>query len=399
MSNNQSIIRQIPKGIWVLGLVSMLMDISSEMIHSLLPLFMVTSLGMSAFAVGIVEGIAEATAMIVRVFSGALSDYLGKRKGLILFGYVLGAFSKPVFALTSSMGLVLAARFLDRLGKGIRSTPRDALVADMAPERLRGASFGLRQSLDTLGAFFGPLLASGMMLLWCDNFRMVFWVAVIPGMIAVVLVIVGVREPERKNVRQGGNPLSLHKFKQLGPAYWQVVAIGAIVMLARFSEAFLVLRAQQTGIPMTFVPLVMVAMNCIYAMTSYPFGKLADSANHATLLTIGLCVLLAADIALAVGGHWSVILAGVALWGIHMGMSQGLLATMVACVSPKKLRGVAFGCFNLVVGVTALFSSLTAGFIWDAYGASSTFYMGASCCVISILLLLFRSQKFRSPTL
>ena len=390
MSNNQSIFRQIPKGIWVLGFVSMLMDISSEMIHSLLPLFMVTSLGMSAFAVGVVEGIAEATAMIVRVFSGALSDYLGKRKGLILFGYALGAFTKPVFAFTSSIGLVLAARFLDRFGKGIRSTPRDALVADMAPECLRGASFGLRQSLDTLGAFFGPLLASSMMLLWCDNFRMVFWVAVIPGVIAVVLVIVGVREPERKTVRQSGNPLSLYKFKQLGPAYWQVVAIGSIVMLARFSEAFLVLRAQQTGIPMTFVPLVMVVMNCIYAMTSYPFGKLADSTNHSTLLIIGLCVLLIADIALAVGGHWSVILAGVAFWGIHMGMSQGLLATMVACTAPEKLRGVAFGCFNLVVGVTALFSSLTAGFIWDTWGASSTFYMGASFCIISIVMILLR---------
>ena len=384
---------RIPTGVWVLGFVSMLMDISSEMIHSLLPLFMVTTLGASALIVGLIEGLAEATALIVKVFSGALSDYLGKRKGLALFGYALGALTKPLFALAPSVGIVLGARLLDRVGKGIRGAPRDALVADITPEGLRGAAFGLRQSLDTVGAFLGPLLAVGLMLLWANDFRAVFWVAVIPGVLAVGLLLFGVQEPERHTGAKRSNPISRENLRRLSPAYWWVVGIGALFTLARFSEAFLVLRAEQGGISLAFVPLFMVAMNLIYAASAYPFGKLADRMSHTQLLTYGLFVLLVADLVLASSNHWSIVLLGVGLWGVHMGMTQGLLATMVADAAPADLRGSAFGFFNLMSGIAMLIASVTAGLLWDQLGAAFTFYAGAAFCLLTLIGLGVRWRR------
>ena len=390
MPSSQSALR-IPAGIWVLGFVSMLMDISSEMIHSLLPLFMVGTLGASALAVGLIEGLAEATALIVKVFSGTLSDYLGKRKGLAVFGYALGALSKPLFALAPSLGIVLSARLLDRVGKGVRGAPRDALIADIAPAAIRGAAFGLRQSLDTVGALLGPLLAVGLMLLWANDFRAVFWVAVIPGLLAVALLLLGVREPAAPNAEKRRNPIRRDNLERLSGAYWWVVAVGAVFTLARFSEAFLVLRAQQSGIALALVPLVMVAMNAIYAASAYPFGKLSDRMRHRTLLGLGLLVLIAADLVLAHDGHWSTVLAGVALWGIHLGMTQGLLATMVANTAPADLRGTAFGVFNLVSGVAMLIASAVAGLLWEQLGASFTFLASAVFCTLALLGLLKKS--------
>ncbi len=384
---------RIPTGVWVLGFVSMLMDISSEMIHSLLALFMVTTLGASALLVGLIEGLAEATALIVKVFSGALSDYLGKRKGLALFGYALGALTKPLFALAPSVGVVLGARLLDRVGKGIRGAPRDALVADITPPGLRGAAYGLRQSLDTVGAFLGPLLAVGLMLLWANDFRAVFWVAVIPGVLAVILLLIGVQEPERHTEARRSNPISRENLRRLSPAYWWVVGIGAVFTLARFSEAFLVLRAEQGGISLAYVPLVMVAMNLIYAASAYPFGKLADRMSHTRLLSYGLLMLLVADLVLASSNHWSVVLLGVGLWGVHMGMTQGLLATMVADAASADLRGTAFGFFNLMSGIAMLLASITAGLLWDQLGAAFTFYAGAAFCLLTMIGLLVRSRR------
>lgn len=381
---------KIPAGIWILGFVSMLMDISSEMIHSLLPLFMVGILGATAFVVGVVEGLGESIALIVKVFSGTLSDYLGKRKGLAVFGYALGALSKPLFAIAPTIGFVLAARLLDRIGKGVRGAPRDALVADIAPATVRGAAFGLRQSLDTVGAFLGPLLAVGLMLLWANDFRAVFWVAVIPGMLAVVLLLIGVRESERHVGDKRSNPIRRENLQRLSGAYWWVVGVGAVFTLARFSEAFLVLRAQQGGIPVALVPLVMVAMNLVYAASAYPFGKLSDRMSHKMLLALGLAVLIAADLVLATDDHWATVLVGVTLWGVHMGMTQGLLATMVADTAPTDLRGTAFGFFNLVSGIAMLIASVVAGLLWDQLGASFTFYTGAVFCIIALLGLLRR---------
>ena len=378
---------RIPPGIWILGFVSLLMDVSSEMIHSLLPLFMVTTLGASALMVGLIEGLAEATALIVKVFAGALSDYLGRRKGLAVFGYALGALTKPIFALASGTGIVLAARLLDRVGKGVRGAPRDALIADIAPPSVRGAAFGLRQSLDTVGAFVGPLLATGLMLLWADDFRAVFWVAVIPGLLAVALLWFGIREPERPAQEKRSNPIRRENLVRLGGAYWWVVGVGGLFTLARFSEAFLVLRAQQLGIALALVPLVMVAMNIVYASAAYPFGKLSDRVSHSRLLAAGLLVLVAADVALATSSHWSMLLVGVALWGIHLGITQGLLATMVADTAPADLRGTAFSFFNLVSGLAMLLASVGAGWLWGRFGAEFTFYAGAVFSLVALAVL------------
>ncbi len=382
-----AILRRIPSGVWVLGFVSMLMDISSEMIHSLLPLFMVSALGASAFAVGLVEGAAESTALIVKVFSGTLSDYLGKRKGLAVFGYALGALTKPLFALAPTIGVVLTARLLDRVGKGVRGAPRDALVADIAPPELRGTAFGLRQSLDTVGAFLGPLLAVTLMTLWANDFRAVFWVAVVPGLMAVVLLLFGLREPKHRQAGRRANPIRRESLKRLSGSYWWVVGIGAVFTLARFSEAFLVLRARQGGIPVALVPLVMVAMNLVYAASAYPFGRLSDRVGHTRLLALGLIVLIVADVVLATDDHWIVVLAGVALWGIHMGITQGLLATMVADTAPEDLRGTAYGFFNLVSGVAMLIASGIAGLLWDRIGAPATFLAGAAVCLVALIAL------------
>lgn len=352
---------RIPKGVWVLGGVSLLMDVSSEMIHSLLPLFMATTLGASVIIIGIIEGVAEATALMLKVFSGVFSDYVGKRKGLALLGYGLGALSKPLFAIAPTSGVVFSARMIDRVGKGIRGAPRDALVADVTPPEIRGAAYGLRQALDTIGAFLGPLLAVALMFLWDNDFQSIFWIAVIPAAFSIALLGFGLKEPKTPVTRKRTNPLRSENLKKLSAAYWWVVVIGSIFTLARFSEAFLVLRAQQMAIPLFAIPLVMVAMNLVYSLTAYPFGKLSDSMSHSKMLQWGLLVLIAADIVLALSSHWSTLLAGVALWGIHMGMTQGLLAAMVAQTAPPELRGTAFGMFNLVSGVALLLASAGAG--------------------------------------
>lgn len=390
MPNANQPLKKIPPAIWVLGFVSMLMDISSELIHSLLPVFMVTTLGISVFVVGLIEGAAEATALIVKVFSGALSDYWGKRKPLAVLGYGLGALSKPLFALASTAGLVVTARLMDRVGKGIRGAPRDALVADITPPELRGAAFGLRQSLDTVGAFVGPLLAMGLMLLWANDFRAVFWFATIPAFLCVALLMVGVREPERAAGAVRTNPISRVNLARLSPAYWWVVGIGAVFTLARFSEAFLVLRAQQGGLALAWTPAVLIAMNVIYAACAYPFGKLADRVRHTTLLGWGLVLLIGADVLLAYSNAGAWFWAGVGLWGLHMAMTQGLLATMVADTAPENLRGTGYGFFNLVSGLAMLVASGLAGLLWDQWGASFTFVAGIGFCALALLLLWLR---------
>ncbi len=388
--------QHLPTEIWILGFVSLLMDVSSEMIHSLLPLFMVTVLGTSATAVGIVEGSAESLALIVKVFSGTLSDYLGKRKALVVFGYALGAMTKPLFALASSLDLVLTARLLDRIGKGVRGAPRDALIADITPLHLRGAAFGLRQALDTVGAFLGPLLAAGLMVLWLDDFRAVFWVAILPGLLSVALLLCGVQEPTTQQDHNRVNPIRWENLSRLGAAYWWVVGIGTVFTLARFSEAFLVLRAHQVGIPLAVTPLIMVAMNIIYAGSAYPFGKLADRMCHKKLLVLGLIVLIGADLVLAMPDHWGVVLLGVCLWGLHMGITQGLLSTMIADTAPVDLRGTAYGLFNLASGLAMLVASILAGLLWDRLGASVTFYAGAVFCGLAIFGLTVRPTVART---
>ncbi len=370
------------------------MDISSEMIHSLLPVFMTVVLGASATAVGIIEGIAEATALIVKVFSGVLSDWVGKRKWLAVLGYGMGALTKPLFAMATGTGWVLSGRFLDRIGKGIRGAPRDALIADVTDPAIRGAAFGLRQSLDTVGAFVGPLLAMGLMLLWANDFRAVFWVAVIPGILAVLLLVVGVREPTKPHsVRKTAFPISRAGLGLLPRAYWWVVIAGAALTLARFSEAFLVLRAQQGGLALALVPLVLVLMNVVYAAFAYPCGKLADTMNHRTLLMVGIVPLVVADLLLAHSGQLPWVGAGLVCWGLHMAATQGLLSAMVADTAPTSLRGTAFGLFNLASGAAMLIASVVAGMLWDGFGARATFHAGAVFAGLAFGLLLLRRER------
>jgi MFS family permease len=389
---------RIPPAIWALGFVSLLMDISSELIHSLLPVFLVTSLGASALVVGLIEGAAEATALITKVFSGVLSDYWGKRKPLAVLGYGLGALSKPLFALATSSGMVLGARLMDRIGKGIRGAPRDALVADIAPPELRGAAFGLRQSLDTVGAFLGPLLAMGLMILWANDFRAVFWVAIIPAFLAVALLFFGVQEPEKAARQATLNPIRRENLRRLSSGYWWVVLIGAAFTLARFSEAFLILRAEQGGLPIAYTPLVLIGMNVVYALSAYPFGKLSDRMSHVKLLSLGLVVLIGADILLAYSNHWTWVWAGITLWGLHMGITQGLLATMVADNAPADLRGTAYGFFNLVSGVAMLLASALAGLLWDQLGASTTFVAGAIFSALALVVMVLRyGRRAKAP--
>jgi MFS family permease len=375
----------------MLGFVSLFMDVSSELIHSLLPVFMVSSLGASMIFVGIVEGIAEATALIVKVFSGTLSDYLGKRKGLTVLGYGLGAISKPLFALAVSVHWVLAARFMDRIGKGIRGAPRDALIADLTTPAIRGAAYGLRQSLDTVGAFAGPLLAIALMLVFAGDFRTVFWFALIPAALSVLLLVFGVQEPDRPAGHgKLRSPIRWNTLSDLGGAFWWVVAVGGVFTLARFSEAFLILRARDFGLADAWAPLVLVLMNVVYAFSAYPLGRLADRMSHRTLLVAGLLLLIAADFVLAQAQGLATVAAGVVLWGVHMGMTQGLLSTMVAAAAPAELRGTAFGCFNLVSGVAMLLASVLAGLLWDTLGAATTFYAGAGLAALSLVLLMPR---------
>lgn len=381
--------RGLPAGIWALGFVSMLMDVSSEMIHALLPVYLTVGLGASALAVGVIEGIAEATAAITKVFSGALSDRIGRRKELAALGYGLAAVTKPIFPLASSLGWVVAARFIDRVGKGIRGAPRDALVADLAPEGRSGAAFGLRQSLDTFGAFLGPLLAIALMWVFANDFRSVFWVAVIPAFLALGLILFAVNEPPRpEGLRKVRNPLARAELRLLGGTYWAVVAVATVFTLARFSEAFLILRAEEVGLSLMLVPLVLVGMNAVYAVSAWPAGVLSDRMSRPVLLMAGLALLIAADLVLALAPGFAGLGLGIALWGLHMGLTQGLLSALVAEAVPAELRGTAFGMFNLVTGGALLLASVIAGALWQGLGSEATFLAGAGFAMVAALGLL-----------
>lgn len=386
--------QKLPAGVWVLGFVSLLMDVSSEMIHSLLPVYLVTAMGASMMTVGIIEGVAEAIAAIVKVFSGTLSDILGKRKWIAAFGYGLGALTKPFFALAGSVGVIAGARFVDRIGKGIRGAPRDAMVADLAPPEARGAAFGLRQSLDNIGAVAGPLLALVLMASSGNDFRLVFWLAFIPACLSVALIVFGVKESavpplpgEEKKIR-----FDFQEFRQLPGAFWLVVVVGAVFTLARFSEAFLILKAQDAGFPIAAVPLILIIMNIAYSLSAYPAGVLSDRIGRHGILILGLLILISADLVLSTADTLPEITAGVFLWGLHMGLTQGIFAAMVADTTPTRRHGTAFGVFNMVAGVALLLASLTAGVLWDIFGAQGTFLAGACFAFLSLALLYFRKK-------
>ena len=386
----------IPRTVWALGLVSLFMDLSSETINALLPLFLTVTLGASVALVGLIDGIAEATASISKVFSGYLSDRLRKRKALIMIGYTLGAVTKPLFALAGSPAVVFGARFADRIGKGLRGAPRDALVADVTPPAIRGRAFGLRQSLDTVGAFAGPLLAIGLMALFASDVRMVFWIAVIPAVLAVACVVFGVEDaapgPVPASVQIAAPPVRVSDLKRLPRAFWTVTLIGVVFTLARFSEAFLILKASAEGLPLMLAPLVLVVMNTVYALGAYPAGIWSDSVPARRLFGWGLVALISADLSLGLLPGLRGAFLGIALWGVHMALTQGLLAKLVADHAPADLRGSAFGAFNLMTGVAMLFANVIAGLVWDRFGANATFLVGGAFATAA---LVFLAARFR----
>jgi len=380
--------------VWALGFTSLLMDTSSELIHGLLPVFLVVTLGASATALGTIEGIAEATAHISRVFSGWLSDVLGRRKALAVMGYGLAAATKPLFPLANSIGLVLVARFLDRIGKGLRGAPRDALVADVTPPGIRGAAFGLRQSLDTVGAVLGPAAAIGLMYLFNDNIRTVLWFAVIPAVLAVAVLVFGVKEPRRARKKTRA-PLKASEISALGRAYWFVAFAGAIFALARFSEAFLVIRANDAGLALAWTPAVVAVMSVVFAASAYPAGRLQDRIDGRVLLLLGLVVLIAADLVLAYAPSLPSVFIGIGLWGLHMGLTQGVLAALIAAAAPERLRGTAFGLFGLISGLASLAASVLAGLLWDGIGAKATFLAGGAFAALALIAFLLFTQTPR----
>jgi MFS family permease len=385
---------RLPGTVWALGLVSLFMDLSSELVHALLPLYMTAVLGASMVAVGVVEGIAEATASALKAFSGAISDRMRRRKPLVVLGYALAALSKPLFPLAGTVALVAGARFMDRVGKGIRGAPRDALIADVTPPGQRGAAYGLRQALDTVGAVLGPLAAIALMVILANDIRAVLWVAVAPAVVAVLVLVVWVREPERGQAPAAvQGKVEWRAYSHLQRHYWLIVALGALLTLARFSEAFLILRAQDLGLVLALVPAVLVVMNLVYTAVSFPAGVAADRGGQRALLFWGLAALIAADLVLGAGAGLAAVFAGAALWGVHMGLTQGLLSKLVADAAPAELRGTAFGVFHLVSGAALLAASVFAGWLWGTLGASSTFYAGAAFAALALIGLLLATRR------
>lgn len=381
-----------------LGLVSLLMGASSAMIYGLLPVFLVQVLGAGMIVVGAIEGTAEGMVSFAKVLSGIASDWSGRRKWLVLLGYSLSAINKILFPLAGTPLVVLAARVVDRLGKGIRDAPRDALIADVTPSKIRGTGFGLRLTLYTVGAVLGPLFAIGLMFLSGDDFRLVFWTATIPAFLSVIVLARNVREPpEHFGERKHRFSLRVHDLIHLGAPFWWAVSISATLSLARFSQAFLLLKGHDVGMDAAFVPFVLVIMNLVFSISAYPFGILADRMDRSRQLAFGSAVLVAADLVLAIGSTlWSMAL-GSALWGLQSGVTQGLLSASVADGAPARLRGTAFGTYELVVGIATFLASLGAGALWAAGGPRAAFGGGACIAAIAILLLAIRATWWK-PT-
>jgi MFS family permease len=283
------------------------------------------------------------------------------------------------------LGLVITARSLDRIGKGIRGAPRDALVADLSTPQQRGSAYGLRQALDSLGAFIGPLLAILLMAVTADDIRAVFWLAVIPGAIAVLIIIFFIHEPAVHKQRAPEAPVKAAQIRNLGRGFWMVLAVSLFFTLARFSEAFLILRAQGLGLTLYLMPTVLMTMSLVYALAAYPAGKLSDRMGRPRTLAAGLVMLLLADLLLARADSLSVVFIGTAFWGLHMAFTQGVFSAWVADSCAAHVRGTAFGLYGLFSGITVLLASLIAGWLWEQYGAPATFYAGGGFTLVTLL--------------
>ena len=386
----------LPRNVWVLGFVSLLMDLSSEIYHALLPAFVTIVLGLPATALGAIDGIAEAAANFAKLVSGRLSDRSSRRKPWIVAGYGIAALSKPLFPLAGSAAAVMAARFADRIGKGIRGSPRDALIADEAAPAIRGRAFGLRQSLDTLGAMLAPLAAVGLMVLLADNIRAVFWIAAVPALLSFLLAWFALKESEGPRVA-GPRPPLFAGFRSIDAPTRRIIAIGFLFTLARFSEAFLILRALDAGVSVTLSPLVLVLFNIGFGVLAFPAGSLSDRVSPKAILAGGMALLIAADLILAQDASLAVLGLGVLLWGAHMALTQGIFARMIADSAPAELRATSFGAFYFASGIATLLASFGAGIIWDRSGASATFIAGAGVAALALVMLTLLPKDRATP--
>ncbi|MFL6744742.1 MAG: MFS transporter [Sphingomicrobium sp.] len=386
----------MPRNVWVLGFVSLLMDLSSEIYHALLPAFITIVLGLPATALGAIDGIAEATANFAKLASGRLSDRSLKRKPWIVAGYGLAALSKPLFPLAANAPLVMAARFADRIGKGIRGSPRDAMVADETPPAIRGRAFGLRQSLDTVGALLAPLVAIGLMVLLADDLRAVYWLAVIPAAASFLLAWLALREPEQHLAPLKRSPL-FAGFRQLEKDTRRLLAVGFLVALARFSEGFLILKGIEVGLSEAWSPLTLAVFNLAYVALAYPAGALSDRLSPRAILMAGLVVLIGGNVVLAESGSLIGVVLGTALWGAHMALTQGIFARMIADSAPEQLRATSFGAFWFVTGIAGLLASLGAGMLWDRDGSSATFLTSAAVAGAALAMLALLPEERAAP--
>jgi MFS family permease len=378
---------RMPPNVATLGLVSLLMAASSQMTNSLLPLYLVTVMGASTATVGLIEGLAEATNSCLRAVSGVISDWIGRRKPLVVFGYALSACVKPVFPLAGSIPVILAARLFDRTGKGIRDAPRDALLADQLSSRVRGSGFGLRISFFTAGTVLGPMLAAAIMAASAHDFRLVFWIAVIPAALSVIVLVARVEETPR-SAPEPKSRLDWRSLTVLPSAYWSVVAVACIIALARFSQAFLLLKANAIGVRMAHVPVYLALVGLVYGVSAYPFGVLADRMDRRIQLGMGVATLALSHVVLAFSDTGSVLVLGTLLWGLQLGIIDGLLGASVADTTPEKLRGTGFGVYYSCVGLASLIASATAGLLWQTGGAAVTFSVGAGIAATALLCVV-----------
>jgi MFS family permease len=385
----------LPRNVWILGFVSLLMDLSSEIYHSLLPAFVTMTLGLPATALGAIDGIAESTANFAKLASGRLSDRSLKRKPWIVAGYGLAALSKPLFPLATNAVTLMAARFADRIGKGIRGSPRDAMVADETPPEIRGRAFGLRQALDTVGALIAPLVAVGLMALFADRIRLVYWIAILPAACSFLLAWLALREPKQLNAPIKTSPF-FSGFRELTKPTKRLLAVGFLFTLARFSEAFLILKGLEIGLSETLSPLTLALFNLAYVILAYPAGSLSDRMSPKTILLAGMAALVAGNLVLAKTDTLPWLVAGVTLWGAHMALTQGIFSRMIADSAPDHLRATSFGAFWFVSGIGGLLASLGAGLLWDREGSSATFLTSAGVAAMAIAMLSLLDEEPRA---
>ncbi|MBI5682857.1 MAG: MFS transporter [Deltaproteobacteria bacterium] len=369
------------------------MDISSEMIYPLVPLFLATILGTTKTTIGIIEGVAESTASILKVFSGYLSDKLGRRKLLMGLGYGVSVLSRPIMGLSVSWSQVLAARFIDRLGKGIRTAPRDAIIADSVETNNLGKAFGFHRAMDTVGAVIGPAIAFFLLLIFSNNFRLIFWLSMIPGLIAVALIIFFITEKRKSRDELAKLPkLTIKDFDGNFRHYMIVIALFSI---GNTSDAFLILRAENLGVDKEYIPVVYLLFNLVYSMSSMPLGILADKIGFRKTIILSFILYAAVYLGFGLADSAYHVLFLFCIYGVFKGMSEGTQRAYLATLSPPERKATAFGIYHMVVGFALLPASIIGGFLWDRIGPHATFFYGALTGILSAVLfiVLIRNRR------